>query len=349
MAVARRLLAPSSAREAAELLAALVSSLPADTVGELMERLPPSRMLDYEPHPIRLVVSSSAIALRLASVEKEPFTVEWIEQSVKPGDVFYDIGANVGAYSMIAAKASDNRARVFAFEPSPASFLDLSRNIVLNGCRASVIALPVALWSRYELLALSPGRTVAGSPSRPDIPGAAEHRLTNQIEEATPIIGVPLDDLVERLALPVPNHAKIDTDGYELDVLRGAASTLARPEWQSIIIELDRDETARNAHIRALLADAGFGAGRAHPRRSSPAFPRPERRPDVYWTFTRAKRRPRVRAAAAPSRPPATAVATVRRRTVAATLTVVSLLFLLLVLLPEELGDRPYDVFGLRF
>jgi FkbM family methyltransferase len=344
VALARRLLAESSGRDAAALLATLVAGLPVETVGELMERLPPARRLDYEPHPIDLVVSSSEIPTRLLSVEKEPFTVEWIEGSVEPGDVFYDIGANVGAYSIVAAKASGNEARVFAFEPSPASFLDLSRNIELNGCRASIVALPVALWSRYELLSLAPGTTAGGSPSRPEIPGAAGHQVTSQLEAAAPIMGIPLDDLVERFALPVPNHAKIDTDGFELEVLRGAASTLARPEWRSILIELDREETTRNEHIRAVLADAGFGAGREHVRRTSPAFPRPENRPDVYWTFERAESR-----SLRQKRPPATTIGAVRRRAVAATVAIVSLLFLLLVLLPEELGDRPYDVFGLKF
>ena len=350
--LARLLFAESSDRDAANVLAAIVASLPVEALGELMEMLPPHRRLDYEAHPIKLVVSSSEIATRLVSVEKEPFTVEWIEQSVKPGDVFYDIGANVGAYSMIAAKVSGNRARIVAFEPSPASFLDLSRNIALNECAASILALPLALWSRYELLSLSPGTTVAGSASRPGIAGAAEHRVTNQTDEAMPIVGAPLDDLVERLALPVPTHAKIDTDGYELDVLRGAPITLARPEWQSIMIELDRDETQRNQQIRTLLADAGFGAGQRHPRRMSSAFPHPERRPDVYWTFSRVVPRKRVavaRAAAPSKRPPATRVGAVRRRAIAATLAIMSLLFLLLVFLPEELGDRPYDVFGLKF
>jgi FkbM family methyltransferase len=350
-ALVRRLLEESD-REAAEVFAALIASLPVEAVGELMERLPPSRKLDYDHHPIDLVVSSSEIATRLASVEKEPFTVEWIEQSVRPGDVLYDIGANVGAYSMIAAKASENMARVFAFEPSPASFHDLCRNIVLNGCGASVVPLPLALWSRYELLSLAAGRTVSGSESRPGIAGAAEHLVTNQVEEATPIVGVPLDDLIDRLALPPPNHAKIDTDGYELDVLQGATATLARPEWQSIMIELDREETSRNEQIRTLLADAGFGAGRKHVRQASPAFPNPDRRPDVYWTFVRTApvgRRPLPVRPARSKRPPATAIGAVRRRAVAATLAIVSLLFLLLVLLPEELGDRPYDVFGLKF
>src|SRR5579872_3231912 len=95
--------------EAGELLAQLIESLRLEAVGALMERLPPAHALDYAASRIRLLVSSSEIGVRLRSVEKEPFTVEWIEQSLRPGEVFYDIGANVGAYSLIAARATANR------------------------------------------------------------------------------------------------------------------------------------------------------------------------------------------------------------------------------------------------
>src|SRR5262249_39850053 len=157
--------------------------------------------MDYARHPIQLLLSSTEMGVRLVSAEKEPFTVEWIEQSIKPGDVFYDIGANVGAYSLIAAKNTRNRARVFAFEPSPASYVDLSRNVALNGCEESVTPLPFALWSRSELVFLASGVTVAGTRSRPNIAGAAQHRISRHFdsgeEASVPVVGIPLDDLVE--------------------------------------------------------------------------------------------------------------------------------------------------------
>jgi FkbM family methyltransferase len=343
--------------EAAEVLAALVAGLSVDAAGMAMERIRPTATLDYDPHPIRLLVSSQEIGLRLVSAEKEPFTVEWIERSLEGGQVFYDIGANVGAYSLIAAKTAPEGVRVFAFEPSPASFLDLSRNVALNECSHIVTALPLALWSRADVLALTPGETAAGAASRPTVAGAAEHDMsphrTKPSADSVPIVGVPLDDLVERFGLPVPTHAKIDTDGYELEVLAGAERTLARKEWESIHVELDREETSRNDQIRRLLADAGFVRQRQHDRMPTPAFPDPAGRPDVYWTFSRGERRRPVIRRAGRRRalhPVGTSpVRAAQRRAVTATLALMTALFLLLVLLPEELGDRPYDVFGLRF
>jgi hypothetical protein len=118
-------------------------------------------------------------------------------------------------------------------------------------------------------------------------------------------------------------------------------------------MELDREETSRNEEIRTILAESGFEIQRRHSRRPTPAFPDPESRPDVYWTFSRDAARPRTapRLARSPNlrRPRPTAVQAAQRRAVTVTLALISCLFLLLVLLPEELGDRPYDVFGLKF
>jgi FkbM family methyltransferase len=339
-------LSRSTSEDAAELLAGLVERLRVEAAGTLMEKLPPVGELDYAPHSIRLRVSSTEIGQRLISVEKEPFTVEWIESSLKSGDVFYDIGANVGAYSLIAAKATGNGARVYAIEPLPSSFHDLSRNVLLNDCAESVVCLPLALWSDNGVLSLTPSLPVAG---------VAQHRVSRRFarEPGTmTILAVPLDDLVERFGLPAPTHAKIDTDGCELEVLRGAERTLARPEWRSVLVELDRGETNRNREIKSLLARSGFDAGRRHERLPSPSFPNPEGRPDIYWTFTRLPTRTtrgeRLRPLRS-SRSRSTPLRAAQRRAVAATLTMVTLLFLLFVLLPEELGDRPYDVFGLKF
>jgi len=320
----------SSDEDAAAVLVGLVEQMRVGTIALLMDMLPPTRELDYARHPIRLLVSSEEVDVRLLSVEKEPFTVEWIESSIRPGDVFYDIGANVGSYSLIAAKATANGARIFAFEPSAGPFYDLARNVLLNGCAESIVPLPLALGSSNGPLEVA--------------------RRASDEAGSFPVVSIRIDDLVERFGLPVPTHAKIDTDGHELGVLLGAERTLLRPEWTSVIIELDRGETGRNKAIKSVLADAGFDTGVEHGRVATPNFPRPAGRPDVYWTFTRTPPRKRRSSRAAwSSRPRSTPLRAAQRRAVTATLAMVLFLFLLFVFLPEQLGDRPYDVLGLRF
>lgn len=256
----------------------LAQKLHAKVAVKLVDGLTPVRKLDYEGQDIWLLMSSSAILRRLGSVAKEPFTVAYIEEHVQPGDVFYDIGANVGPYSLIAAKATGGQATVFAFEPSPASFRDLVRNVELNEVGESVTPLPLALWSETGLLPVA---------WRSDIAGAARHRLGSRPKATSLTIGVRLDDAIEQLGVPAPTHAKIDTDGHEVEVLRGAAKALADPSWRTLIVELDRKETDRNREIRALLSAAGFDGGVLQERTPSERYPDPAKRPDVYWVFTR--------------------------------------------------------------
>jgi FkbM family methyltransferase len=263
--------------DGAALISQLADRLHVKSTAQLAESLTPTRELDYPRHPIRLVVSSPAIKRRLDSVAKEPFTVDWLE-TFQPGDVFYDVGANVGPYSLIAAKATGGSAQVLALEPSPASFAALARNVEINDCAGCVTPLPLALWSETGLVPVT---------WRSGQAGRARHRLDTETDSAAMVVGIRLDDFVEQLGGPVPTHAKVDVDGHELDVLRGAERTLARPEWRSIMVELDREESPRNEEIRSLLSETGFGSGTRIERTPTRRYPHPERRPDVYWNFTR--------------------------------------------------------------
>jgi hypothetical protein len=66
------------------------------------------------------------------------------------------------------------------------------------------------------------------------------------------LVAFSIDDLIGSLGLPVPTHAKIDVDGPELEVLRGAEQTLGRREWRSLLIEVDA--TGGDEHERALCS-----------------------------------------------------------------------------------------------
>ena len=196
---------------------------------------------------VRVRVTTPEIAAkRLHPRAKEPWTVEWLERSVRDGDVVYDIGANVGAYALIAARLADTT--VVAFEPAFANFASLCDNIILNKLDDRVTPLPVVLAASTRLAWLSCSDTAAG---------AALHTLDGNArgEYRQPVLAYTLDEVIEAFALPAPTIVKIDVDGAEAAVLAGAGATLARPELRSLLIEID---VAQTDDVRRLLEEAGL-------------------------------------------------------------------------------------------
>lgn len=102
--------------------------------------------IDYERYDIWLNINSQTeYKVRLNSCKKEPDTVEWIENFLQVGDVFYDIGANVGVYSFVASKYFQQEVKIYAFEPAFMNFNQLCKNIYINKCQANIILLQIAL------------------------------------------------------------------------------------------------------------------------------------------------------------------------------------------------------------
>ena len=111
----------------------------------LKESIRPQGILDYKGGKIFMDLSSSGELVRLRACQKEPETVKWIETHLKPGETFYDIGANVGAYSFVAHKVSGGKSTIYALEPSFSTFAALCRNIMLNHCDGNIVPLQIAL------------------------------------------------------------------------------------------------------------------------------------------------------------------------------------------------------------
>jgi len=210
------------------------------------------RRMDYERAPIYLNVDSwIEHDFRLRSCQKEPGTVEWIESWFKPGDVFYDIGANVGAYSLVAFRFLKGRARIYAFEPSFVTFPQLCRNIHLNNAAKVIIPFQIALSDQtgladfhYQNLTTGGALHALGAP------------LDQRGQEFQPVSTLPtltyrLDEFMQQFGLPFPNHIKIDVDGNELQILKGTDAILHHQELRSILLEIDKEQS--RAEITSLL------------------------------------------------------------------------------------------------
>jgi FkbM family methyltransferase len=215
-------------------LRSVLDAVPRDSFIELNAANKP-RKLDYDRADIYLRVTSKTESFRVKACAKEPFTIEWIHAQVRAGDVLYDIGANVGAYSLVAAKTPGGGARVFAFEASYANVSSLCANIALNDVAARVTPMPVALSDRTAMNIFN---------LRDAGPGGARHALGDAPPEdgptvfSQPVMMFRLDDLVELFGLPLPNHIKLDVDGGELAVLEGASRTLGSPALRSLLVEV---------------------------------------------------------------------------------------------------------------
>ncbi len=183
--------------------------------------------LDYEGAEILVGVPSRAVfTSRLRPAAKEPWTVAWLDRSVRAGDVLWDVGANIGAYSLIAASLGREAAGIVAVEPAFANYAALCENVVLNSCQGAVLPLPVLLGDSTGLVTLGVAEA-----------GAAEHEVGGG---GLPTLSYRLDDLVSALGVSAPTLLKIDVDGSEPAVLGGAEDALVRPELRSVLVEIDR-------------------------------------------------------------------------------------------------------------
>ena len=231
--------------------------------------------LDYPHAEIFLRLGSFSEFERLQSCAKEPWTVAWIEKWIEPGETLYDVGANVGAYSLVAAKAPGSGARVVAIEPGYATYAALSDNIVLNAAGDLVTALPVALGARTSLEALHL-RDLAAGAAMHDFGGDALDDGRHVYHQ--PVITMALDELIERFGLPPATHIKLDVDGTELDVIAGAAATLRSSALRSVLVEMD-------AGMEQPIADALSRQGLVQRERHQRDKPGPDK-PPAYGLFT---------------------------------------------------------------
>jgi len=155
-----------------------------------------------------------------------------------PEPVFFDIGANVGAYSLVASEVAGSR--VFAFEPHPASFQLLERNIELNK-RSNVTPLRVALSAE------------TGDALLTDTPDLSTNSILAQEspnQESVPITTARLDDICGERDIR-PSVVKIDVEGHELKVIEGFSKGLRRTAC--VLVERgERQEIHESMHRHGL-------------------------------------------------------------------------------------------------
>lgn len=168
-----------------------------------------------------------------------------------PSDLFVDVGANVGSYTILACAVRG--ARGCCFEPVPETFRRLVANVRLNGVEDRVLCLNVGVGDRPGVLRFTCDQDCMNHVITADAQGGVEANV------------VRLDDV---LAGQAPTIVKIDVEGFEAKVIEGARRTLALPSVHSLIVELNGGGERygiNEASIVETLAALGFAPHRYDP------------------------------------------------------------------------------------
>ena len=204
----------------------------------------------YTPFP-GLIYRSDAL------LTKEKDTIAWIDGH-KVGSVFWDIGANIGAYSLYAA--IKRHSTVLAFEPASTNLYALNKNIRLNNLGDRVRAYCIAFSNSKGLGVLNLSSDVIGAAANQfGEPGDVSPYSNPTMPQFTQgMLAFAVDDFIEQFAPPFPNHLKLDVDGIELAILSGARKTLNDPRLESVMVELSVTDKEETGSAVGILEQAGF-------------------------------------------------------------------------------------------
>tara|TARA_B100000989_G_scaffold260254_1_gene210787 strand:- start:1279 stop:2166 length:888 start_codon:yes stop_codon:yes gene_type:complete len=168
------------------------------------------------------------------SKNSEIETINWI-LSFEPNSNFLDVGANIGLFSLFAAKKNHN---VISIEPESHNFTILNLNIFDNKLNDKIICYPISIASKNKLSKLNIykmgwGHSMHSFNSEIKIGGDIKKSVFKQGS-----FGMSLDEVIEQTQF-FPDYIKIDVDGNELDVIYGFSKFLSSKKIKSIMIEID--------------------------------------------------------------------------------------------------------------
>lgn len=169
---------------------------------------------------------------------KEPETLNWID-GFDENDIFWDVGANIGLYSIYAAK---KKIKVICFEPSTNNTRILTRNISRNNLHNQIYLFPIALTDiENKFLTMNESNIVEGSAHNSFGQNLNFEGKSFQPQCKYSIFGTTIDKIIEDEVLDKPNHIKIDVDGFEHLILNGATNLLSENKLKTVLVEINEN------------------------------------------------------------------------------------------------------------
>lgn len=182
---------------------------------------------------------------------KEPGTIDWIKNTIKPGEIFYDIGSNIGIYTIYAAALVGENGRVYSFEPHSANFSRLLDNIEANNFQNRIIPCNLALNDKKGYFDFAYSTYESGSAHHQLVQVDESHLSPTDHEMKELKYGVTVDDLIESGGTVRPDHIKLDVDGNEVLILRGM-ERLLNSQKRPVSLQVELDEISRTEIVQFL-------------------------------------------------------------------------------------------------
>ena len=217
----------------------------------LYDKLRPFEAVWFEGKKLSLFVPDRTSVYWVKSgINGEPTTNAWIN-SFDNNDTFLDIGANIGLYSMMAA--TRGLSRVYAVEPNPYTFSVLARNVAENQFGSRIVPLNFAMARTSSIVSFNLSGLDAGT--------ALNEIVFKQEDINNMSIIVPsfsLDEFVHIQGISEINHIKIDVDGLELEILRGADKTLSHGSLKTVLVEDNTQQKNQECNLTMFFEQYGL-------------------------------------------------------------------------------------------
>jgi FkbM family methyltransferase len=174
---------------------------------------------------------------------KEPETIKWIN-AMEQDSIFYDIGANIGIYSIYAASRWIKR--TYSFEPSVSNNYILGRNITLNNFESKIVNCNFAISAKNGYTFFDKNEAVGSGNNQIAVSG---NYVCGQST---------LKELIDSSIFEFPNYIKIDIDGFDFDVLVSAGHHLNDSRLKSVLIEVDETDCNYSNQVINFMANCSF-------------------------------------------------------------------------------------------
>jgi FkbM family methyltransferase len=191
--------------------------------------------------------------------KKEPETLQWIDNFKKEKKIiFWDIGANIGLYSIYAATSNEN-IEVISFEPSTSNLRVLSRNISINNLenKIKIFQIPLGLNKNF-FLEFNEEKFIEGECNN-----SIDKNINFEGKEMRPvnkyqIFSTNIEQIIEDKILEIPDYIKIDVDGIEHLILAGGINFFKNQKILEIQIEINENYADQHENVLKIMNECSF-------------------------------------------------------------------------------------------